>query len=609
MKRNALTTAIGAALAGAVGMASVASAEFDGSPIGEQTFGQQVSPEGVGSVLIYPYYTMRGGNDTLISVVNTSSNTVAAKVRFLEALNSREVLDFNLYLSPWDVWTAAITEQDGVPGILTNDTSCTAPYLQGGELDGDGNPVPVFQEFLNFEFTTNVQTNDPSVGINGRDFRFDGGPQGDERMGSGYIEVIEMGVLDSNANRVVFVDGDGDDVTWNDLLGTSLAGLVKHGANRVPASCGTITALWANPNFWGGLPGLGVSAPQGNLAGSASIVNVADGTQFGYDPVAIRNFWNVFGGPANALNQANHAHARPGTIYPTIAGDLTPEDNRGNPNALSGTSFRRPGVPVLATGVVLSKANLFNEYVVDGIADARTEWVMTFPTKRFHTDTTDWRLLGGNPLVNDNPIPPFTSTWSLRFGPGGASYGNITGFSPACEELTFSVYDREEQTASPTRGEIVVSPEPPGQDRTTFNLCREANVIRFAGDGDVPETTELFGEINYEEAPGLDVTNFTGIAELGFESGWVNFNLTNWGIGAQNERFIEWSETFRSFDDGILGTRTNFYRQYGLPVVGFAANTFFNGVAADTLRNYGSAFTHKGSRRAEVSFGEFAPES
>ena len=43
----------------------------------------------------------------------------AVKVRFLEGKNSREVLDFNLYLSAKDVWTAAIIPTTDGAGIFT----------------------------------------------------------------------------------------------------------------------------------------------------------------------------------------------------------------------------------------------------------------------------------------------------------------------------------------------------------------------------------------------------------------------------------------------------------------------------------------------------------
>jgi hypothetical protein len=45
--------------------------------------------------------------NTLMSVVNTTASTKAIKVRFREGRNSLEVLDFNVFLSPFDVWTAA----------------------------------------------------------------------------------------------------------------------------------------------------------------------------------------------------------------------------------------------------------------------------------------------------------------------------------------------------------------------------------------------------------------------------------------------------------------------------------------------------------------------
>src|SRR5215813_5098195 len=72
-----------------------------------------LAPEGLGQALIYPYYTVRNGAqgfayNTLLSVVNTTASAKAVKVRFLEGKNSKEVLDFNLFLSPFDVWTAAI---------------------------------------------------------------------------------------------------------------------------------------------------------------------------------------------------------------------------------------------------------------------------------------------------------------------------------------------------------------------------------------------------------------------------------------------------------------------------------------------------------------------
>jgi hypothetical protein len=99
-----------------------------------------VNPDGLGQVLIYPYYTVRdkiavaptGLNApyaSLLSVVNSTSSAKAVKVRFLEGKNSREVLDFNLYLSKKDVWVAAIIATTSGAGIYTPDKSCTTPVV------------------------------------------------------------------------------------------------------------------------------------------------------------------------------------------------------------------------------------------------------------------------------------------------------------------------------------------------------------------------------------------------------------------------------------------------------------------------------------------------
>src|SRR6186997_2460470 len=131
-----------------------------------------LNPDGLGQVLIYPYYTTRadaGGNayTSLLSVVNTTSSAKAVKVRFLEGKNSREVLDFNLFLSKHDVWTAGIVPMDDGAGIITRDNSCTIP------------PIPAAgKKFVNFAYTA------------------DGAGSGLDRTTEGYVEIIEMATYD-----------------------------------------------------------------------------------------------------------------------------------------------------------------------------------------------------------------------------------------------------------------------------------------------------------------------------------------------------------------------------------------------------------------------------
>src|SRR3990167_4729168 len=131
-----------------------------------------VNPDGLGQVLLYPYYTVQNNFVTAIHVVNTTDQAKAVKVRFLEGKNSKEVLDFNLYLSPHDVWTGTVVPDAANGAKLTStDTSCIAP----GQISAGG------EAFRNFEFATDPGSADPN------------------RRAEGYVELIEMGVLTDSA--------------------------------------------------------------------------------------------------------------------------------------------------------------------------------------------------------------------------------------------------------------------------------------------------------------------------------------------------------------------------------------------------------------------------
>jgi hypothetical protein len=520
MKRNTLTTAVLAGLTGMAGMVSVSNAV-------------NVNPDGLGQVLLYPYYTARGGNDTLISVVNTTADTKAVKVRFIEALNSREVLDFNLYMSPYDVWVAAVTgDAAGGAKMITADTSCTVPYFQGGTPGNVGE-----QPFLNFAYT----------GGNS-----DAGPSGIERTASGYIELIEMGTLVN-------------------VTGFSAAAAAKH-VGGVPRSggpfgapCSTLVSAWAN-GPWGfgfGNPGdseVATRESTGGMFGAGSIINVAEGTMFSYNATAIDRFYEPSGDYATSV--AN-AHTDPGSVLPNLNSGFN--ESRVFINGI--VDERSWPLPLLAVNATITHDEIFNEYVVEPGIGARTEWVMTFPTKRQHTDNLGFGFVtpGSNAA-----IPPFTRTWALFSGGG-----SLLSAGRACENFNLRVWDREE--SEPETG-VIVSPPPPQQG---FFLCREANVLRFTGEGGTPEVTEIMKEPLRDNA-NLTYTNFQ--LPSGFTSGWVNFDLTTNGAGQRL--------SLPSVDTG-----TGSVQYEGLPVIGFAVTTYTQGSAADgVLRNYGGTFSHRGSR-------------
>ncbi|RFC32888.1 MAG: hypothetical protein DID92_2727745120 [Candidatus Nitrotoga sp. SPKER] len=121
-KRNSLTLAFAAAI-GSIGIADTTSAAV------------HLSDNGQGQVLIYPYYTTRAGQDTYLSVLNTTALSKALKVRFYEGKNGRDVLNFNVYLSPYDIWTAAVVNTADGAKLVTADKSCTAPTIPAGGKD------------------------------------------------------------------------------------------------------------------------------------------------------------------------------------------------------------------------------------------------------------------------------------------------------------------------------------------------------------------------------------------------------------------------------------------------------------------------------------------
>jgi len=86
MKKNLISLAVAASVLGGAAVQA----------------GQYVNPDNTGQVLLFPFYNADNGNSTNMHIANTTGDAKAVKIRFVEYKNSDEVLDFNLYLSPYD---------------------------------------------------------------------------------------------------------------------------------------------------------------------------------------------------------------------------------------------------------------------------------------------------------------------------------------------------------------------------------------------------------------------------------------------------------------------------------------------------------------------------
>src|SRR5258706_1203808 len=328
-KRNALFTVVVAGL----GAAGTAEAVY-------------LSPNNMGQVLVYPYYTtntLAGASfNTYISVVNTTSRAKAVKVRVLEGKTSAEVLDFNLFLSPNDVWVAAIGPIDPTSAsagaiLVTQDVSCTNPPIPAGG-------VP----FRQFQYATGDAAL-PGTGL--------------DRTREGYIEILEMGPLSG---------------TW--------ATAVTHGAAGTSANCAVVQTTAATP------PSIGT--PGGGLTGTGTLINVNSGLDAGYKADALDAWSNV------------SRYSPPDSITPNLASAFPASSlvmSTGALDAATGfsssivTIYRTDFGLVAVSGVtagaravasVYMHTAVINEYILDTNTLSNTDWVITQPLKNLFVSST-----------------------------------------------------------------------------------------------------------------------------------------------------------------------------------------------------------------------------
>lgn len=481
-----------------------------------------VAQDGLGQVLIFPYYTVRGGWQSLFHVTNTSgTDLVAVKVRFHESFNSRDVLDFNLILSPNDVWTAYVSDSANGPVINTVDTSCTAPVIPAG---GAVFPAPLVAGV----------PSPPSFTGGAADGVTYGPPPANaalspvDRMREGYMEMILMGT--ANVQRLQGIAPG----ALNYASAQLLLGAVHNPVTGVlpVGGCDNLSFAFRNPagvalfNSADGLKGqfgypdlngAAVVPPdttQNPLKGSFSLVNSGLGWSAGGLPVTLANFWPTVAGPGVANNllsmQLSPNSAGPGNWAiswhePTLNAANT-IGTILNPN--SDAVVAGPAANAEAVGFTIQHTNVINEW--SRRTDPQgwttdTDWVVTFPTKLFYVDNDPnneyaGRAAGragiapGLPPIAAWPNPPAPFASYFTFVAAGPNNPVRAGLS--CDALTFNLYDRNERLA------VGAGFSPGGNPR----LCYEANVLTFDGSNILKSNAATVSSIN--GLPG--------------EAGWLN---------------------------------------------------------------------------------------
>jgi len=304
-----------------------------------------------GSAIVVPYYTVNESWSTLINLTNTTPNSLAVKLRLLEARNGRDVLNFVVLLAPTDVWAGWVSaDPSGRPVVRTTDSSCTVPLAA---RDASLTASEIAYSRLAGE---TLPAGDP-----GR-FTDHTGTDGDpSRMSEGYVEILAMGEAQGR--------GAEGSIPWY----ASTVGGQPRDCARVAAAFDHRTEAWDGTGPIPGDAGAGdpLAREEGNyralqsqqpLRANVTLVNQSRGMAAGIPSTHLAG-WGL---GENLVTAATF----PWRLEPTLAADE---------GLWTTTGLSRVNDALLVTHVN-------NEWTRNAATGASADWVLTFPTKRYQTD-------------------------------------------------------------------------------------------------------------------------------------------------------------------------------------------------------------------------------
>ncbi|HSX62862.1 MAG TPA: hypothetical protein VLF18_21980 [Tahibacter sp.] len=432
-----------------------------------------INPRGTGQVLLYPYYTVNAGQQTIFSLANTTPRAKIVQVNFREAYNGRLVLRFDVILGANDTWTGTVFESpaDGITHLGRRDDSCTSPTLDAWTNPGTANGGPS-QSFLPFDYTGNNE---------------DGGPRAATRMREGYFEFVERAELvddlavaanTRNCNR--FAD---------------LKPIATHASLRPPA---------------------------GGLRGSFAVVDVAEGTILAGNATAIEGFSTTPHFVPNENPILFDAFAAPAVAADGIRARV-PVDGKL-------VEFTYPANrKVDALSALLMTDALLGDVTHEAGLGSNSEWVISAPTKRFHADG-DRALTQLAPFANlfgasgpDRACTAFAATLHDRRGRSVALLpGPFLDPPPPFEPPQFMLCHAVD---------VVAYDAPPSLEATpvlgsAFG-ARAGEASPATDAGSLELTLGVIGDQRTFLPAGTDGPALRGLPVIGFEAvKYVNGNLT-----------------------------------------------------------------------------------
>ena len=508
-----------------------------------------VNPSGSGNALVVPYFNTQNGNMTVLHVVNTDqANGKVAKVRFRSASNSDDILDFQVFLSPGDVWTAAVlADADGLSQLVTADNTCTVPAIaKNTPVPFDKSRLPTFGKFADEAERNNLTR-------------------------EGYVEIFNMADITNakawDSNGFIPAADPGAAGQFSPLYKAT-----KHSAKVAPCSVAGSAARaqldgWAVADHTEATAtAIGMNTPTGGLIGDWYIMNVAQTTTFSGTATAL------------ALNgRGNFTHfPQLGTAAVPAADTVTadPLFRSNNVNDAAGVIYAGPALtllnfdvpdmstPMFGADPLAQAANLLtqlsvlsvtNQYANDASVSGKTDWVFSMPARRYNVAANYAAVTGTSGAAGATSANAKYRLFTDLTGNAVAAEQTGNWFFPAVETPATGGTVVGAGNPDPILGGgALLTPKVSGNtsvDAANGNICVLANGQKFY---DREETTgsavpvfspgtstslEFCGEVSvasFQDA-GVSVLDAKvarrNISAGSYTSGWAALNTLNYGMG------------------------------------------------------------------------------
>lgn len=533
MKKNVLALSI-ATMIGGLGFAGSASAAL------------QVAESGAGHILLVPYYSAQEGNLSVFHLTNTDTkNGKAVKVRFRGASNSDDVLDFQVFLSPGDVWTGIVSKnpETGLANLLTADSTCTIPAIDAAKG----------QDFITKRLTRADWSEEDKA----------------KETLEGYVEILNMADIPSLTTPASAVGKKGP----NGAAG--LFNAIKHGADGKP-SCDT-DVLWATLELdrdnGGNAAAVSTSGflesdeayyltvkevqnteadmtrPTGGLTGQWYIMNLEQNTTFSGAMHAVTadsaKTFNVFSPQAeepatlaSADPLMNKLGADGNPLVPPQQYDVpdlsTPYDSD---EAADPTDALEAAKQAEALTALLLRSEVINQFATDDNEklSAKTDWVFSMPTRRY-TIAANYNAKpteAAYKVVNNGTDSPLTVAGNLFSTSANSS---VNGKGQICADSGKTTFwDREEQTVTaPGKGPVFSPSTKP--EAQAYTMCGEVGVLSFQ-----TGTSALGASLTRQDV------------DAQYENGWGSVPFTKGQVPVLGAAFIKLTNTnLYNNADGVI---------------------------------------------------------